>query len=41
MKYEKTKRMPDKDFRRLTGIHRKTFEKMVEILKKAEEERRS
>ena len=40
MKYEKTKTLTEKDFRRLTGIQRKTFEKMVEILKKAEEARR-
>lgn len=40
MKYEKTRSLPEKDFRRLTGVQRKTFEKMVEILKKAEEARR-
>jgi hypothetical protein len=40
MKYEKTKSLSNKDFRRLTGIQRKTFDKMVEILKKSEETRR-
>jgi len=40
MKYEKTKSLTEKDFRRLTGVQRKTFDKMVEILKKAEEARR-
>ena len=37
MKYEKTKKLADEDFRRLTGVKRKTFDKMVEILNKAEE----
>jgi hypothetical protein len=40
MKYEKTKGLSKKDFRRLTGVQRETFDKMVEILKKAEEARR-
>ena len=40
MKHEKTKNLSNKDFRRLTGVQRKTYEKMVEILKKAEEARR-
>jgi hypothetical protein len=40
MKYEKTKSLQNKDFRRLTGIQRKTFDKMAEILKKAEVVRR-
>ena len=40
MKYEKTQSLSEKDFRRLTGVQRKTFDKMVEILKKAEEARR-
>ena len=40
MKHEKTKSLSNKDFRRLTGVQRKTYEKMVEILKKAEEARR-
>ena len=40
MKYEKTKSLTEKEFRRLTGVQRKTFDKMVEILTKAEEARR-
>ena len=40
MKYEKTRSLTEKDFRRLTGVQRKTFDKMAEILKKAEEARR-
>lgn len=40
MKYEKTKSLTEKDFRRLTGVKRKTFTKMIEILKRAEEARR-
>jgi hypothetical protein len=40
MKYEKTKSLREKEFRRLTGVQRKTFDKMLEILKKAEEARR-
>ena len=39
-KYERTEKLSSEDFRRLTGLKRKTFGKMVEILKKAEEERR-
>ena len=40
MKYEKTKKLTNEEFRRLTGVQRKTFDKMVEILNKAEEARR-
>ena len=40
MRYEKTKRLSEEEFRRLTGVKRKTFDKMVEILNKAEEARR-
>jgi hypothetical protein len=40
MKYEKTQGLSEKGFRRLTGVQRETFGKMVEILKKAEEARR-
>lgn len=38
-KYEKLKNFPAKQFRRLTGIQRETFEKMVEILVKTQNER--
>jgi Helix-turn-helix of DDE superfamily endonuclease len=32
MKYEKIRNLPDESFRRLTGVKRQTFEKMVKIL---------
>ena len=35
MKYEIIKEYSDKKFRRITGVKRVTFEKMLEILKKA------
>lgn len=34
MKYNQIQDLPNEQFRRLTGVKRKTFEKMVEILKK-------
>jgi len=40
MRYEETNKMTAEQFRRLTGIKRETFGKMVEILKKAEEAKR-
>ena len=36
MKYEKIKDYKAEDFRRLSGVKRSSFEKMVEILKEAE-----
>jgi hypothetical protein len=36
MKYENLKQKNDKEFRRITGVKRKTFEKMVEILTEAQ-----
>ena len=36
MRYKKLKDFNDEEFRRLTGIMRTTFEKMVNILKEAE-----
>ena len=41
MRYESLKEFKDEDFRRLTGIKRATFEKMVEILKEAEKEKKN
>lgn len=38
-KYEELKDFPAKQFRRLTGVQRETFEKMVEILVKIQNER--
>lgn len=36
MKWEKVKELNDKNFRRITGVKRKTFEKMIEIVSEAE-----
>ena len=36
MRYKKLAEFNDEDFRRLTGIKRLTFLKMIEILKRAE-----
>jgi len=41
MKYESLKEFKDEDFRRLTGIKRATFEKMVEILREAEKKKKN
>jgi hypothetical protein len=38
-KYEEIKDFPANQFRRLTGVQRETFEKMVEILVKTQNER--
>lgn len=40
-KYEKVKLLKNEQFRRLTGVKKGTFEVMLEILEKAETERRS
>jgi len=41
MKYENMKKYTDEKFRRITGVKRKTFGKMIEILQRAEAIRRS
>jgi Helix-turn-helix of DDE superfamily endonuclease len=41
MRYEKLKEFKDEEFRRLTGVKRTTFEKMVEILKEAEKKKKN
>ena len=41
LKYENVKEYKDEKFRRLTGVKRATFAKMLEILESAETERRS
>ncbi|MCL2026635.1 MAG: transposase family protein, partial [Leptospirales bacterium] len=41
MKYKVIQNYKDEQFRRITGVKRKTFEKMLEILEKAEDLRRS
>ena len=38
-KYEGLKEFPEKQFRRLTGVKRETFEKMVNILLEAQQKR--
>src|SRR5271165_398408 len=38
-KYEKLKEFSEKQFKRLTGVQRETFEKMVAILLEAQEKR--
>lgn len=41
MKYENLKTLSEDSFRRLTGIHRQTFRKMIEILIKADNIKKS
>lgn len=41
MKYERIKDLKGEKFRRLTGVKRVTFEKMLEILSTADKERRA
>ena len=41
MKYENIKKYKDAQFRRITGVKRATFEKMVEIVGEAEKAVRS
>lgn len=38
-KYEKLKELPEKQFRRLTGVQQGTFEKMVVIILEAQHKR--
>jgi hypothetical protein len=40
MKYEETKELSEKEFRRLCGVKRGTFQKMSEILKRSEAAKR-
>ena len=40
MKYDNIKGLRAEDFRRYTGVHKETFEKILEILKEAEYKRR-
>ena len=41
MKYETVKELEEEKFRRLTGVKRSTFERMVEILWKANKEKKA
>jgi Helix-turn-helix of DDE superfamily endonuclease len=40
MKYDQIKNLPEEQFRRLTGVKRKTFEKMIEILQEADQRKK-
>lgn len=39
-KYQRIKKLSDSDFRRLTGVKRKSFDKMVLILREAEDKKK-
>lgn len=41
MKYEQVKLLSDEQFRRLTGVKRSTFEKMVKILEEANKKKKA
>lgn len=41
MKFRNFDKMPEKQFRRITGVKRKTFDKMVEIVRSAEEKKKA
>ena len=41
MKYDQIKVLPDEKFRRLTGVKRSTFHKMIEILSNADQQKKS
>lgn len=40
MKYDKIKNYKDEEFRRLSGVKRATFKKMIEILEDAEKKKK-
>jgi len=40
MKYEKIKNYKDEEFRRLRGVKRSTFKKMIEILEEAQKKKK-
>ena len=41
MRYRTTRKLPDDEFRRLTGVKRPTFDLMRKVLRKAEREKQS
>ena len=41
MKYDRIQNMNDEAFRRLTGVKRKTFNRMIEILKEADAQKKT
>ena len=40
MKYEQVKNLSDEQFRRLTGVKRSTFDKMIKILEEADKKKK-
>jgi hypothetical protein len=41
LKYEQVKSLSDEQFRRLTGVKRSTFDKMIEILEEADKKKKT
>ena len=41
MKYDQTEEFSDEQFRRLTGVKRSTFKKMIEILREADHKKKT
>ena len=41
MKYEQVKSLSDEQFRRLTGVKRSTFDKMIKILEEADKKKKT
>ena len=41
MKYDQIKNLSEEQFRRLTGVKRKTFEKMTEILQEVDQRKKA
>ena len=41
MKFKQIRNLPDEPFRRLTGVKRQTFEKMVKILSEDDKKKKS
>ena len=41
MKFENLQKLSDKQFRRITGVKRKTFDKMIEIVRKADKKKKA
>ena len=40
MKYDQIEEFSDEQFRRLTGVKRSTFKKMIQILREAEQKKK-
>ena len=41
MKYDQIEKFTDEQFRRLTGVKRRTFKKMIEILREADHKKKT